>query len=63
MTRAAYLRFSDVYDRELAVARALDWPARRVAGRRHATVMDRITRGFSPEELDAIAAWFAGSQR
>jgi cytochrome c553 len=33
------------------------------AGRRHATVMDRIAKGFSPDELDAIAAWFAGSQR
>ena len=33
------------------------------AGRRHATVMDRIAKGFSTEELDAIAAWFAESRR
>jgi cytochrome subunit of sulfide dehydrogenase len=33
------------------------------AGRRHATVMDRIAKGFSSAELEAIAAWFAGSQR
>ena len=33
------------------------------AGRRHATVMDRIAKGFSSEELDAIAAWFAESRR
>jgi cytochrome subunit of sulfide dehydrogenase len=33
------------------------------AGSRHATVMDRIARGFSPEELDAIAGWFAALQR
>jgi cytochrome c553 len=26
---------------------------------RHATVMDRIARGFSVEELDALAAFFA----
>jgi sulfide dehydrogenase cytochrome subunit len=28
-------------------------------GRRPATVMDRIARGFSPEEIQAIAAWIA----
>ena len=29
------------------------------SGERHATVMDRIARGFSVEELDALAAFFA----
>jgi sulfide dehydrogenase cytochrome subunit len=33
------------------------------SGERHATVMDRIARGFSVEELDAIAAWFAEPRR
>lgn len=28
-------------------------------GERPATVMDRLVRGFSDEELQAIAAWFA----
>ena len=32
------------------------------AGRRPATVMDRIARGFSDEEIAAIADWYA-SQR
>lgn len=31
-------------------------------GQRPATVMDRIARGFSDEEIRAIAAWF-GAQR
>lgn len=29
------------------------------AGRRPATVMDRIAKGFTPEETQAIAAWLA----
>lgn len=29
------------------------------SGRRPATVMDRIARGFSDAEVEAIAAWFA----
>jgi len=29
-------------------------------GQREATVMDRIARGFSDEEIRAIAAWYAG---
>lgn len=29
------------------------------SGERHATVMDRIAKGFSAEELDALAAFFA----
>jgi len=33
------------------------------AGHRPATVMDRIAKGFSTEELDAIAVWYAGSKR
>ncbi len=28
-------------------------------GRRPATVMDRIAKGFSDDEIKAIAAWFA----
>jgi sulfide dehydrogenase cytochrome subunit len=28
-------------------------------GRRKATVMDRIAKGFTPEETQAIAAWIA----
>jgi len=28
------------------------------AGRRPATVMDRIAKGFSDDEIKAIAAWF-----
>jgi sulfide dehydrogenase cytochrome subunit len=32
------------------------------AGRRPATVMDRIAKGFSDDEIKAIAAWF-GAQR
>jgi len=30
------------------------------AGERSATVMDRIAKGFSEEEVKAIAAWYAG---
>ncbi len=29
------------------------------AGQRPATVMDRIAKGFSDDEIRAIAAWFA----
>ena len=29
------------------------------SGERHATVMDRIAKGFTVEELDALAAFFA----
>ncbi|MGH8033529.1 MAG: c-type cytochrome [Luteimonas sp.] len=29
------------------------------SGRRTATVMDRIAKGFSDEEIQAIAAWYA----
>jgi cytochrome subunit of sulfide dehydrogenase len=29
------------------------------SGKRAATVMDRIARGFTDEEIDAIAAWWA----
>jgi sulfide dehydrogenase cytochrome subunit len=29
------------------------------AGRRPATVMDRIAKGFSDDEIKAIAAWFS----
>jgi cytochrome subunit of sulfide dehydrogenase len=29
------------------------------AGQRQATVMDRIAKGFSDEEVQAIAAWYA----
>jgi cytochrome c553 len=29
------------------------------AGRRVATVMDRIAKGFTDEEIQAIAAWYA----
>jgi cytochrome c553 len=32
------------------------------SGARAGTVMDRIARGFTPEEIQAIAAWYA-SQR
>lgn len=31
-------------------------------GQRAATVMDRIAKGFSDDEIDAIGAWF-GAQR
>jgi cytochrome c553 len=32
------------------------------AGTRPATVMDRIARGFSDDEIRVIAAWFAGQR-
>jgi cytochrome c553 len=32
------------------------------AGPRQATVMDRIAKGFSDDEIAAIAAWYAGQQ-
>jgi cytochrome subunit of sulfide dehydrogenase len=32
------------------------------AGRRPATVMDRIAKGFSDDEIKAIAAWFGGQR-
>jgi cytochrome c553 len=32
------------------------------AGTRKATVMDRIAKGFSHDELTAIAAWWAGQK-
>ena len=30
------------------------------AGQRPATIMQQITRGYSPEQLDAVATYFAG---
>jgi sulfide dehydrogenase cytochrome subunit len=30
------------------------------SGRRAATVMDRIAKGLTDEEIQAIAAWYAG---
>lgn len=32
------------------------------AGTRPATVMDRIAKGFTDEEVKAIAAWYAGKR-
>ena len=32
------------------------------SGQRAATVMDRIAKGFTDEEIQAIAAWFATQQ-
>lgn len=32
------------------------------SGSRPATVMDRIAKGFSDEEIEAIAAWYARSK-
>jgi cytochrome c553 len=32
------------------------------AGKRPATVMDRIAKGFTDEEIQAIAAWYAGQR-
>jgi sulfide dehydrogenase cytochrome subunit len=32
------------------------------AGKREATVMDRIARGFTDEEIKAIAAWYAAQK-
>jgi cytochrome c553 len=30
------------------------------SGQRAGTVMDRIAKGFTDEEMQAIAAWYAG---
>ena len=30
------------------------------SGARPATLMNRIVRGFTPAEVEALAAWFAG---
>jgi len=32
------------------------------SGTRAATVMDRIAKGFTDEEIQAIAAWYAGQR-
>jgi cytochrome c553 len=32
------------------------------AGQRAATVMDRIAKGFTDEEIQAIAAWYAAQR-
>jgi cytochrome subunit of sulfide dehydrogenase len=32
------------------------------SGQRKGTIMDRIVKGFTPEEIQAIAAWY-GSQK
>jgi cytochrome c553 len=32
------------------------------SGQRLATVMDRIAKGFTDEEIQAIAAWYAGQR-
>jgi cytochrome subunit of sulfide dehydrogenase len=32
------------------------------SGERKGTIMDRIARGFSDEEIQAIAAWYAGQK-
>jgi cytochrome subunit of sulfide dehydrogenase len=32
------------------------------SGARAATVMDRIAKGFTDEEIQAIAAWYAGQR-
>jgi cytochrome subunit of sulfide dehydrogenase len=32
------------------------------SGQRFATVMDRIAKGFTDEEVQAIAAWYAGQK-
>jgi sulfide dehydrogenase cytochrome subunit len=32
------------------------------SGQRAATIMDRVVKGFSPEEIQAIAAWY-GAQK
>jgi cytochrome subunit of sulfide dehydrogenase len=32
------------------------------SGRRPATVMDRIAKGFTDEEIDAISAWYAAQK-
>ena len=32
------------------------------SGKRTGTIMDRIAKGFSDEEIRAIAAWYAGQK-
>jgi cytochrome subunit of sulfide dehydrogenase len=32
------------------------------SGQRAATIMDRVVKGFTPEEVEAIAAWY-GAQK
>jgi sulfide dehydrogenase cytochrome subunit len=32
------------------------------SGQRAGTVMDRIAKGFTDEEIQAIAAWYAGQK-
>jgi cytochrome c553 len=32
------------------------------SGKRAGTIMDRIAKGFSDEEIRAIAAWYAGQK-
>jgi cytochrome c553 len=32
------------------------------SGKRPGTIMDRIAKGFSDEEIRAIAAWYAGQK-
>jgi sulfide dehydrogenase cytochrome subunit len=32
------------------------------AGQRTATVMDRIAKGFTEDEIQALAAWFAAQK-
>ena len=32
------------------------------SGRRPATVMDRLAKGFTDEEIDAISAWYAAQK-
>jgi cytochrome c553 len=32
-------------------------------GKRHATVMHQLARGYSDAEIDAMAAWFAAQKR
>jgi cytochrome c553 len=32
------------------------------SGKRAGTVMDRIAKGFTDDEIQAIAAWFAGQK-
>jgi cytochrome subunit of sulfide dehydrogenase len=33
------------------------------AGRRPTTIMDRIAKGFTDEEINAIAAWYAAQKK
>ena len=32
------------------------------SGQRHGTIMDRVVKGFTPEEIQAIAIWY-GAQK